>query len=1169
MAKIAFNFSISLALLSLNVLKDNYLGYYLCRSYLGGTVLYKFNFDKLKNLVITAFGETWTDEMRDSYSKYLAEMIKDQTWEKTLIKLHGLFRSDIEEIDIDKRTGYFRNDYKNKVRNFCYQLFVTENQSDDEKKITKKMQWINEWFVDQDETKEVVSNDQIKKVTEALFERILPDCEFFIYGVYQNRWIIEGVSRKKIYLNAVKYHEEQGFKFDENETAVKQLLYYFNDLDFPEPTENSGLEVENDLNLIVSVLIQHIVNFGGPSDYGYAYNGFRILEEYLIRENVPEYLIKMVLEKFPPNDIANGSFSSQMQKQIYKIISVKFKDRKEQLLFQYTKAPVIMRIVMSKLFYGKNSRINLRDDEMFYESGNLICKINYDEMSLENENLAGCTFYWKTDFHVDNKLSLLQFFKEPAHPILKVESSINNQNESFVIESIGLNKSVKLSNDYLKTDWERSDIVNLFNNTRSYLFSDSNMLKESVSGYKTGNCESGLIINFLYIKNYKCLNDFYIWFTDKEKIFEGSKNEQGVSNRQWYKESIYGEKIESLTCVVGRNGSGKTSLIQFMTQILYPAILNTTNSKNNNTINDMNDFFAILTIRNEQYSIGRISEKVAKLRGIERSKIKRLTRDVIDESVNRWAVYDFSNSLTPFSNGAYKEGKNVKRAKSDGENTVLKNWSEDSLRERSRTLSTINNEKIYDTDDAINAYRVFCQRILQEMFTGLHKKNKLILSDKSTLHYKKRFEKFIGELFNGIKFDYYMKIDKDNDSCQFPEADDLDKGDDSYQYPKANDLDKDDDSYPFPEPDDLEYERLCQQTSSGQFTKLIFFAKIYASICKKKSINELFSIDYEENERSLEIEKKNTEDFGPVMIFIDESEIYQHPEWQRKFMYLLLEMIDFFALETKYQIIISTNSPFFLSDLFDDDIYFMSTKRSVLKEKRTFGQNIHTLLSQEFFMDHTIGETSFQSIDSLFRLFNNFEWRLKIDNEWNQKLYNVGIDELKVKIMELKEYLTTVDIVSDNSEVFKSLFSVIEFFRNSSEKQPNITALENNLENHLEKMYLKNKIKNGNKNRFITNLAKELKQYLDKNSKEIFCFYFSINFPNVELKTDGEMYIFLREVIDTIGEKVYRTTLLNALEQCFKSIEPKKNKKDFLKEQLVAIEKELKLLEGEQNDWIT
>ena len=120
----------------------------------------------------------------------------------------------------------------------------------------------------------------------------------------------------------------------------------------------------------------------------------------------------------------------------------------------------------------------------------------------------------------------------------------------------------------------------------------------------------------------------------------------------------------------------------------------------------------------------------------------------------------------------------------------------------------------------------------------------------------------------------------------------------------------------------------------------------------------------------------NKNDMSSLFLF-DEPELSLHPNWQKRY----LEEINNLFLKFKHKIhfILTSHSPFLLSDIPKQNIIFLDTddegKCKVvdgLKEKKeTFGANIHTLLSDSFFMeDGLMGEFAKGKIDKAIKLLN-------------------------------------------------------------------------------------------------------------------------------------------------------------------------------------------------------
>lgn len=114
-------------------------------------------------------------------------------------------------------------------------------------------------------------------------------------------------------------------------------------------------------------------------------------------------------------------------------------------------------------------------------------------------------------------------------------------------------------------------------------------------------------------------------------------------------------------------------------------------------------------------------------------------------------------------------------------------------------------------------------------------------------------------------------------------------------------------------------------------------------------------------------------------MFLDEPANEFHPNWQREYMdnlYKFLEEYNKTFNKTFFQIIVTSHSPFFLSDFSKNDV--IRLRREESEDDRfkttiensgsvTFGANIYDLFKDSFFMDKGfIGEFAKQKIEELF-----------------------------------------------------------------------------------------------------------------------------------------------------------------------------------------------------------
>jgi ABC-type multidrug transport system ATPase subunit len=112
------------------------------------------------------------------------------------------------------------------------------------------------------------------------------------------------------------------------------------------------------------------------------------------------------------------------------------------------------------------------------------------------------------------------------------------------------------------------------------------------------------------------------------------------------------------------------------------------------------------------------------------------------------------------------------------------------------------------------------------------------------------------------------------------------------------------------------------------------------------------------------------------ILLLDEPDTSLHPDWNKEFINLLLQVIN----STKtIHFIISSHSPFILSDLPKENVIFLEkdekTGECINATNRvnlnTFGANIHTLLSHGFFMrDGLMSKFAKGKIDKAIKYLN-------------------------------------------------------------------------------------------------------------------------------------------------------------------------------------------------------
>lgn len=163
------------------------------------------------------------------------------------------------------------------------------------------------------------------------------------------------------------------------------------------------------------------------------------------------------------------------------------------------------------------------------------------------------------------------------------------------------------------------------------------------------------------------------------------------------------------------------------------------------------------------------------------------------------------------------------------------------------------------------------------------------------------------------------------------------------------------------------------------------------------------------------------------ILALDEPEVHMHPELARNFVNDLIKFLgDIKKDNQKFQLIVSTHSPFILSDIPNGNIVFLDRdskgKCEIVENKvSTFGQNIHTLLKNGFFMETaTIGEFANQEIKKSIRIldkYNQFNDKKISEKEMKieyikymglQKNRKINIEKMEIEIKSKIKYLIKI-----------------------------------------------------------------------------------------------------------------------------------------------------------------
>ena len=125
-------------------------------------------------------------------------------------------------------------------------------------------------------------------------------------------------------------------------------------------------------------------------------------------------------------------------------------------------------------------------------------------------------------------------------------------------------------------------------------------------------------------------------------------------------------------------------------------------------------------------------------------------------------------------------------------------------------------------------------------------------------------------------------------------------------------------------------------------------------------------------------EDENRVAYHNICLIFDEAELYFHPDYQRKFLGMLLESLTWCNIDTEkihsIQILVVTHSPFVLTDMLVQNSLYLKDGKRVKVNRETFGANYYEMLNKSFFFEkRAIGEISARVIGEWIRAKNNHE----------------------------------------------------------------------------------------------------------------------------------------------------------------------------------------------------
>lgn len=137
-----------------------------------------------------------------------------------------------------------------------------------------------------------------------------------------------------------------------------------------------------------------------------------------------------------------------------------------------------------------------------------------------------------------------------------------------------------------------------------------------------------------------------------------------------------------------------------------------------------------------------------------------------------------------------------------------------------------------------------------------------------------------------------------------------------------------------------------------------------------------------------------------AIILLDEPDKSFHPMWISSFIDNLVKLVESIDNDMKYQFIISTHSPFMLSDVPKDCITcidIVDHQRIISKAKKSFGSNYYDIIKDTFFLEDSVGMFAKRKINEMIEVINNIDNNINEENikRINEMISVIDDDYLK------------------------------------------------------------------------------------------------------------------------------------------------------------------------------
>jgi hypothetical protein len=811
--------------------------------------------------------------------------------EQLLSTLNELFKLEGNAIEKENSKSYVTDTYENNVRHFATQLVMSMVSSHNQLKGYEAYRKLLEQ----------------RHVAYGFYSALESG---FIEDIKEYQNILEDPSFKKpLYLGVVEFYKKFYGKFSDNEEAIKLLCKFY-----PKNIVLSGNTDE-----IASTVFRHITNAGTPGDFGFAYKGIELIRRYI--DNLPIEVIDKLLKKYELYEIINEKV---YRHQILTIIenSVINPKEKPKYKFSYLDSLLLANYMNGGLYekYG--------NDESGFVSQYLMLQIDLsvESIGLIRDSMTNDIYaYWT------NGCSVERNFVVDEKVIINISLS-DDEKEIWI--KYTHKPTIRIMFDFTYTEWMLSDYHSkeVEQKLQDFVFEVSSGEKEIVYNHLT--------FSLLYLNNYRGVSEHLVDF-DHKFTYDKDANELRESDIvSPVIPHFYGEKVYSLSCIVGKNGTGKTSTVDFLRGTFFKLLRLIAEygvaCENGYVREGDYEAYDILDKGCEFFVVFHLGSQPYYLTNMEAVTVTIAIPFNLSayKSLNELSkVVYFSNMLSASQDNLYSDEDMTSRHK-NSENKLAKSLSSFRQADYSEAASFIQKRKAIDS--------------------AKQKENNTAVVNKDLCYQLA----FLGCLTQK-KLEYYFDIPEDKEFILKSDSLGIEEVLITVSHSLKDMIGGESQTLkPFLTAPDAKLEYF----SSGQYAKFSFISKLYWFLEGYKKYIKDFEAMIGTNVFSPDDALLEGE---TALIFIDEGELYYHPEWQRSYIKTLVDNINDTKTQSKLQVVITTNSPFIISDILSEDITYLSREEKDFE--CTFGQNIHKLLKANFFMSYTIGEYSRQVIEQIMK----------------------------------------------------------------------------------------------------------------------------------------------------------------------------------------------------------